>query len=125
MASPSVSQPATADQVLTKAVVRTAALLGLSQQTLAAILHVSPATASRWVNGRAVLGADSAEGQFARLFLRVFRSLDSLVGGSPEKARAWLEAGNSHLHGTPLSRIQSAEGLFHVAEYLDAVRGTL
>lgn len=118
-------QPESADLVLTRATLRAATFLGLSQQALASILHVSPATVSRLVGGKGTLSADSAEGQLARLFLRVFRSLDTLVGGQVEKARAWLEAENAHLGGVPAERLRAVEGLFHVAEYLDAVRGTL
>jgi transcriptional regulator with XRE-family HTH domain len=117
--------PVTADAVLTKATVRAAGHLGLSQQALSKVLHVSPATVSRWFGGQSVIGAGSAEGHLARLFVRVFRSLDALVGGNPQKARAWFVAHNHHLGAPPAERIGSIEGLVHVAEYLDAVRGTL
>jgi transcriptional regulator with XRE-family HTH domain len=109
--------------VVTKAVLRAMRLLELSQQELAGLLHVSPATASRWANGQSELTPESAEGQLALLFLRVFRSLDTLVGGDAEKARAWLQAPNRHLGGIPLARLKTPEGLVHVAEYLDAMRG--
>jgi hypothetical protein len=109
--------------VLTRAVRRAVDLLGLSQQEAAGILHVSTATASRLMNGRTELTTDSAEGQLALLFLRVFRSLDTLVGGSAAKAEDWLRAKNSHLGGVPLDRLKTPEGLVHVAEYLDAMRG--
>lgn len=115
--------PVSAATVVTKAVVNAMRLLQLTQQELASLLHVSPATASRWVNGASELSPDSAEGQLALLFLRVFRSLDTLVGGDAQKARAWLRAENQHMGGIPLHRLKTPEGLVHVADYLDAMRG--
>ena len=69
---------------------------------------------------------DSAEGRHALLFLRVFRSLDTLVGGDAAKARLWLSAENRHLGGyPPLALIRTTPGLVRVADYLDAMRGKL
>jgi hypothetical protein len=53
----------------------------------------------------------------------MFRSLDALLGGEAEQARAWLRAANDHLSAVPLECIQSVAGLVRVDEYLDAVRG--
>lgn len=109
--------------VATRALFQAAELLRLPQQELAAIVHVSPATVSRWASGGSQLKLDSAEGQTALLFLRVFRSLDTLVGGDAAKARAWLTAPNRHLGSVPLERMRSLEGLVNVSDYLDAMRG--
>src|SRR5204862_388433 len=57
--------------------------------------------------------------------VRIFRSLDTLVGGDREKARLWLRAPNRHLGAPPVRLLAGTQGLVHVAEYLDAVRGTL
>jgi transcriptional regulator with XRE-family HTH domain len=112
--------------VLAKAVVRAAEALGLSQAQLAAVLGASPASVSRTFAGEREVDPDSAEGRLALLFVRVFRSLDALVGGDPEKARLWLRASNHHLGGgAPLRLLAGAQGLVHVAEYLDAMRGAL
>ena len=61
----------------------------------------------------------------ALLFVRLFRSLDALVGGSAEKARLWLHAQNHHLGAPPARLIATTQGLVHVADYLDAMRGRL
>jgi predicted transcriptional regulator len=117
--------PAAGDRaagILTRSTVRAARLLGLSQKTLAATLGVSEATVSRLSRGRKV-DPRSKEGELAVLFLRLFRSLDTLVGGEAEKARAWMHARNLHLGGTPAELIRSVSGLMHVTEYLDALRG--
>jgi transcriptional regulator with XRE-family HTH domain len=117
------ADPAT---VVAKALVRAARRLGLSQSELAAVLGTSAASVSRtWNGGRPIL-PESAEGRHALLFLRVFRSLDTLVGGEAEKARRWLDERNSHLGGeAPRALLASTTGLVRVADYLDAMRGTL
>lgn len=63
------------------------------------------------------------EGELAVLFVRLYRSLDALLGGNDEQARSWIHAENHHLHGTPADLIRSVTGLMHVTEYLDAMRG--
>ncbi len=110
--------------MLTKAVLRAAALLGLRQRELAAVLGSSDASVSRLSSGR-LLDPHSKEGELALLFLRAFRSLDAIVGGDAEAARAWLNAETHHLAGVPAERIRTAEGLVHVVQYLDAMRGRL
>ncbi len=123
-------QPATRKQpqapaVLAKGLVRAAEALGLSQAEVAGIVGSSPASISRtFARGRAI-DPGSAEGRHALLLLRVFRSLDTLVGGDGEKARLWLRAKNHHLGAAPLGLLATTQGLVHVAEYLDAMRGTL
>ena len=71
------------------------------------------------------LYAETKEGELALLFLRLYRSLDALVGGDDEKARLWLHADNQHVGGTPSERIRTVEGLVDVVQYLDAMRGRL
>lgn len=113
---------ARAGRVLGKAVLRAADASGLSRRALARILGVSEATLSRAAHGRP-LDPASKEGELALAFLRVWRSLDALVGGDAAQARAWLHADNRHLGGVPAHLLESAAGLFHVAGYLDALRG--
>ena len=124
-----LSQPArkpSAEAVVAKALVRAARGLGLSQAEVAGVLGTSAASVSRTFAGERPIAPDSAEGRHALLFLRLFRSLDTLVGGDEEKARRWLEAPNAHLGGQPpRALLASTPGLVRVAEYLDAMRGTL
>lgn len=110
--------------VLAKAVLAAAASLGLRNRQLAAVLGTSEASMSRLQSGRG-LDPETKEGELALLFLRLFRSLDALVGGDDEKARAWLAAENDHVRGVPAERIRSVEGLVDVVQYLDAMRGHL
>ena len=112
--------------VVTKALLRAAESLGLASSDLAAIVGTSESTLSRIRNRkRGPIPLDTKEGELALLFLRVFRSLDALVGGNELHARAWLRAGNHHVGGPPLERMKTIEGLVDVAEYLDAMRGAI
>jgi len=110
--------------VITKALQRAAVTLGVNQRRLAAILGVSEATVSRLGRGKTI-DARTKEGELAVLFLRLFRSLDTLVGGDAVKARAWLWDENRHLGGVPGERIATIAGLYDVVSYLDALRGKL
>jgi hypothetical protein len=111
--------------VLTRALLRAAQFLGLSQKDTARIVGVSPASLSRLATGTRPLHPDSKEGECALLLIRVFRSLDALLGGKEADVRAWFHATNAHLGGVPAERVTTITGLVQVAEYLDAMRGKL
>ncbi len=110
--------------VIAKAALAAADRLGLTNRHLAAVIGISEASVSRLQHGRGV-EPDSKEGELALLFVRLFRSLDALVGGDDSKARAWLHAMNDHVGGVPADRIKTVEGLIDVVQYLDAMRGRL
>ncbi|HSC07499.1 MAG TPA: antitoxin Xre-like helix-turn-helix domain-containing protein [Steroidobacteraceae bacterium] len=112
-------------RVLTGAVLRAAALLELTQARVAEILGLSPATVSRMAKGTYALDADKKEWEMAALFVRLFRSLDSLVGSNDESARAWLNGDNRALGDRPANLIRSAEGLVRAVHYLDAARSRI
>ena len=111
-------------RVLTKAALRAADILEVPQRTLADIIGVSASTISRAANGGAPVDPDSKAGELARLWVRVFRSLDAIVGSNDVAARAWLNSANAAFGGEkPIDRLRSAEGLIHVLHYLDTARG--
>ena len=110
-------------RVLTSAVLRAAALLELNQARVAEILGLSPATVSRMANGTYTLDSDKKEWELGALFVRLFRSLDSLVGANDVAARTWLKSDNHALGQRPVDLIRSAEGLVRAVHYLDASRG--
>ncbi len=110
--------------VVAKATLAAAERLGLTSRHLAVVIGVSEASVSRMQHGRGV-DPDSKEGELALLFVRLFRSLDTLVGGDDSKSRAWLHAMNTHVRGVPAERIRTVEGLVDVVQYLDAMRGQL
>jgi uncharacterized protein (DUF2384 family) len=110
------------EAVLTKAVLRAAELLGLSSRALARILGVSEASVSRLVSGSRTIDPVSKEGELALLLVRVYRSLDALVGTDAAQRKAWLESPNRALNGRPIDLLQRTDGLVHVVAYLDAMR---
>src|ERR1700741_115729 len=87
--------------VLSRATVRAARLLGVAPTALAEVIGVSGATLSRLANGRRQLEPGSKPWQLAALFVRLFRSLDAIVGSDDDAARAWLPRGNQALGGGP------------------------
>lgn len=110
------------DAVLTKALLRAAGLLGLSSRLLARILGVSEASVSRLASGARTVDPASKEGELALLLVRVYRSLDALVGGDAAQRKAWLESHNRALNGRPIDLLQRTDGLVAVLAYLDAMR---
>ena len=110
--------------VLTRALLGAAGRLGLRNRHVAEMIGTSEASISRLGAGRTI-APETKEGELSLLFLRLFRSLDALMGGDESKSRAWLRAENAHLGGVPADRIRRVEGLVDVVHYLDAMRGRL
>lgn len=127
MASPAHAQEvASKSYVLSKALINAADYLALPKGKLAQILGVSPATISRLYAQSYLLSPDKKEWEFAVLLLRLFRSLDSIIGGSPQDARQWLNSPNQGLGGhKPIELIEKTEGLVRVVNYLDAYRSII
>jgi len=111
-------------KVLTKAVVRAARALELSQSRVAATLGVSDPTVSRMFAEKYELDPGRKEWELGALFVRLFRSLDSIVA-SDEKARAWLASENRALGERPIELLARAEGMVRVLHYLDSARGRI
>jgi hypothetical protein len=105
--------------VITKAVMRAAQRLDLSNRALAGVLGLSEATVSRMGAGAYQLDPEGKPYELAVLFLRLFRSLDAIVGGDVAVARAWLRNGNTALGAAPITMIESVAGLVNVVAYLD------
>ena len=110
---------------LSRATVRAARFLGLAQSDLAPVLGVSAATLSRVANGQRQLDPGSKPWQLAALFVRLFRSLDAIVGSDDAAAQAWLRSRNTALGGVPLELIQEPAGLVRTVDYLDAARARI
>jgi DNA-binding XRE family transcriptional regulator len=111
--------------VISKAVVRAARLLDVSQVDLADIIGVSEATISRIANGQKQLEPGSKPWQLAALFVRLFRALDAIVGSDDAAARTWLRGDNLALGGIPLELIREPAGLVRTVDYLDAARARI
>ena len=120
------SRPATEpSRVLSQATVRAARLLAVAQADLAQIIGVSAATLSRLVSGQRQLEPGSKPWQLAALFVRLFRSLDAIVGSDEAAARAWLRSDNRSLGGVPLELIREPGGLVRAVDYLDFARARI
>lgn len=109
-------------QVLSKAALRAASILGLTHKELAAIVGVSPAFISKIKAGGAVLAIGSKQAELAAIFVRAFRALDAIVGGDENTARAWLRNPNDALGQVPADYMMSIGGLLDTVSYLDQRR---
>ena len=116
------TSPAQEAAVLTRAVIRAADLLGINAKSLSAALGVSEATVSRMRRGDFLLESGTKPFELGVLFVRLFRSLDAIVGGDEAVAKAWMKNGNEALGGRPLDRVLSITGLVDVIAYLDSRR---
>ena len=109
-------------QVLAKATVRAGQLLGLSGAALARTIGLSEPTVSRILKGDKAIDPSSKEGELALLLVRVYRSLDALVGTDDQKRQAWMQSHHKALGAVPLQLVQKVEGLVATLHYLDGMR---
>jgi hypothetical protein len=111
--------------LVAKAAVRAAARLDIANKELARILGLSEASISRMARGAFDLVPEQKPFELALLFVRLYRSLDSIAGGDVAVARGWLRAENTALGGAPLARIVTIPGLMETIAYLDARRAPI
>jgi hypothetical protein len=93
--------------VVTRAVLRAGSRLGLTNRAIGRIIGLA--------------GSDKSF-ELAVLLVRLFRSLDAIVGGDEATARSWLRSENAVLGAQPIEKIQTISGLVDVIAYLDARR---
>ena len=108
--------------VVTKALLRAAERLDLTNKAVAGIIGVSEATLSRMRSGAYQLQEHQKAFELAVLFVRLYRSLDAIVGGDDKVAAIWLRSRNAVLGTEPLGAIQTVPGLLNVIQYLDSRR---
>ena len=114
--------PVPAGAVLTKATLRAADLLGLNNATLARVIGLSESQVSRLAHGHRELQVGTKEAELAALLIRIYRSLDALVGNDAEQREAWMASFHRGFNQPPREAIQSVEGLVRVVAYLDGAR---
>jgi hypothetical protein len=123
MRRPSPTAAATTEaSVLTRAVLRAGERLGLTNRAIGRVIGVSEATVSRMGSGDYVLARGDKSFELAVLLVRLFRSLDAIVGGDEATARSWLRSENTVLGAQPIEKIQTIAGLLDVIAYVDARR---
>ena len=118
------SAPSREGAVLTKAAIRASERLAISQKTLGNVIGLSESVISRMKNGEYTI-AQGKSFELAVLFVRLYRSLDAIVGGDEAAARKWMKSSNLALNGAPIELIQKVYGLTHVVQYLDSKRAVI
>lgn len=111
--------------IITKATLRAADRLGIKNNALARVVGLSEPTMSRMRKGDYVLERGQKAFELAILFVRLYRSLDAIVGGNDTVASDWLRNKNKALDAVPLDSIQTVAGLTNVIAYLDARRAVV
>jgi len=116
------ARPPAEGLVLAKAVLRAAERLGLTARVLGAIVGLSEPTVSRLKKGEFDLERGTKPFELAVLLVRLYRSLDAIVGGDDAVAKVWLRNDNTALGGKPIDKIQTVSGIVDAIAYLDARR---
>lgn len=112
------------DAVLTKALIRLASAYDLKGKEISQIIGISESSATRLSKGERLISEKTKEGELSLLLIRLYRSLNALVGNDPIKAKTWLNSPNRYFPVvTPIEHIKSIQGLIEVVNYLDAIRG--
>lgn len=112
-------------RVLTKAILNVARFYDLSGKELSDIIGISEASITRLSQGKKWLSPDTKEGEMAVLLIRVYRSLNALLGNDHPKAKLWLQSHNHYFSEKPIELLKTIPGLVGVLNYLDAMRGKL
>jgi hypothetical protein len=112
-------------ELVAKAAIRAAEHLAISNRLLARIIGLSEPTVSRMKRGEYALAEGQKAFELAILFIRLYRSLDAVVGGDNAVAREWLRNENTALKGPPIDLIETVAGLGNVIQYLDARRAVI
>jgi len=113
------------EMVLTKAICSLLKFYSLSGKDLSKIIGISESSASRISQGIKLISPHTKEGEMALLLLRIYRSLNAIVGNNHEKAKLWLNSQNKYFRNKPIEEIKTIPGLIGVLNYLDAMRGKL
>jgi uncharacterized protein (DUF2384 family) len=117
-----IASVASEGEILSEAIGRVAGFWKLTNVEVGRILGVSGPTASRLRSGGYALERGMKPFELAQYLLRLFRSLDALMGSDDEAAGRWLRTANADLEGRPVDLIQTLPGLVAVADYVDGFR---
>lgn len=112
----------TNEAVLSKAVSKAANLWELTNGTLGDIIGVSASTASRLRAGTWQLEPGTKQFELAQFLVRLFRSVDSMMGSDDDATASWLGTMNLDLDGRPIDLIKTVKGLTEVTSYVDDFR---
>ncbi|MCB9990462.1 MAG: DUF2384 domain-containing protein [Rhodospirillales bacterium] len=124
--TPATSSTTSQEAVITKAALRAAEHIHMTDAELSKVIGVSPSTISR-IRGdeNRSLSKSAKEYELAVLFVRLYRSLDAITGGDDKSSSAWIRAHNTAINAVPIERIKTIEGLVDVVAYLDSRRAPI
>ena len=88
------------DLVLTKAICQLIKFYALTGKDLSQMMGISESSATRLVQGKKLISPHTKEGEIAILILRVYRSLNAMLGNHHEKAKMWLNSPNKYFKNT-------------------------
>jgi hypothetical protein len=101
--------------LLVQAAIQAANRLQISEQELATIINGSDQN-----NDDLPLKGYQSVSEKAVLFLRMYRSLDTLAGGDAATTISWLRSYNTAMTGCPIELMRSSAGLRDVLGYLES-----
>ena len=107
---------------LRAAIVRIAEFWSLNNAKLGIILGISPPTVSRLKRGTSELDPASKSFEAGQFLLRLFRSLDALLGSDDTASKRWLDTPNLDLGAKPIDKLDTMRGLIEVCDYVDFCR---
>jgi hypothetical protein len=107
------------ESVLTAAVLEVAETLELSENSLAAVLQVSPPDVARMQSGEARLQGGNPGWEGGLRLVRLFQALYAVFGGDKRAMRAWMVNANQGLGGVPEKMIRTPAGLAEVLGYAE------
>lgn len=111
--------------VLTKAICNLSKFYSFTGKELSDIIGISESSATRLNQGKKLISPHTKEGEIALLLVRIYRSLNAMLGNNHEKAKAWLNSKNRYFQNKPIEEMKTIPGLISVLNYLDAMRGKL
>jgi hypothetical protein len=112
-------------RIISTAVARAAEALGLNRVETAAILGLSPSTATRLYAGGYILEPGGKPYQFALLLVRLYRSLAGVFGPEAGVIQGWMRTHNLALRGVPAELSRTPQGLVECVAYADAARAPI
>ena len=109
-------------EVLGKAVVSAAVVLGIEPARLAKVLGISASSISRLLHGAYSLKSTKKPWELAVLVVRLYQALESIMAGDEIAMRSWMQNHNIHLNAIPAEYIVTVQGLVDVVGYVEYFR---
>ena len=113
------------EALMSKALLNAARRLEMTNIELAQVVGISESKLSRMDRQEAFVSRSGKEFDLAELFVRLYRSLDSITGGDRVTSAAWIRNPNKAFDTVPVERMKSLEGLVDVVHYLDSRRAII